>query len=142
MTTGIPNFSLLTQPWRELGEIYRRICALRAQGRETDARAVEEGDFAAAVTALRERSGPGPENEERLQAVLAVEENRVVDATALAELLIPLLAERFRLQPVAIAAAAASPRPAKRPAPAAAPSVADFIDDMLAQERAARPRLS
>ena len=142
MTTGIPNFSPLTQPWRELGEIYRRICALRSQGRETDARAVEEGDFAAALAAMREQSGAEPENEERLQAVLAAEEDRVVNATALAELLVPLLAERFGLRPAAPVAPSLIPRAAKGMAPAAVPSVADFIDDMLAQDRARRPQLS
>ena len=95
-----------------------------------------------ALAAMRERSGAEPENEERLQTMRAVEEDRVVNATALAELLVPLLAERFGLRPVAPEAPRPAPRPAKGMAPAAVPSVADFIDDMLAQERARRPQLS
>jgi hypothetical protein len=142
LTTGIPNFSSLAQPWRELGEIYRRICSLRAQGRPADARALEEGDFATALAAIRVDAGPGPETEERVQTVLAAEEDRVADAGALAELLLPLLAQHLRNAPIAEAPPAARARPVKTSAPHEAPSVADFIDDMLAQERASRPRPS
>lgn len=141
LTTGIPNFPLLAQPWRELGEIYRRICSLRTQGRETDALALEQGGFVAALKAVRVHSTPGPETEERLQTVLAAEESRVADADALADLLMPLLVKHLRNAPLAAAPVPQS-RPAKTSAAAEAPSVADFIDDMLAQERAARPRPS
>jgi hypothetical protein len=141
LTTGIPNFPLLAQPWRELGEIYRRICSLRTQGRETDALALEQGGFAAALTAVRVQSAPGPETEEKVQTVLAAEEGRVADAGALADLLMPLLVQHLRNAPL-VAAPAPRPHPAKPSASAEVPSVADFIDDMLAQERAGRPRPS
>ena len=72
---------------------------------------------------------------------MAAEENRVADAGALADLLLPLLTQHMRAAPPT--AAPAARRPAAKAADSAeVPSVADFIDDMLAQERAARRRPS
>lgn len=76
-----------------------------------------------------------------MKAVFAREEDRVADASVLAEILLPQLRDAL--------AAAGAPRvraeelpqraPAARPAPrtvaAAAPGIADFIDEMIAQER-------
>ena len=58
------------------------------------------------------------------------------DAIAFAEVLVPLLEHRLSL---GASARAAGPAPVSRAARAAAPAqtrgIADFIDDMLAQER-------
>lgn len=77
---------------------------------------------------------------ERLNAVFATEAERVANAAVLAEMLVPLLSEQFgrmiappplTTQIVTLPApTVGAVKPAKRPV-----SVADFIDDMLAQER-------
>lgn len=77
---------------------------------------------------------------ERLNALFATEAERVANAAVLAEMLVPLLSDqlgRMIAPPVTTSAIAPAPtatvtpaKPAKRPV-----SVADFIDDMLAQER-------
>ena len=84
---------------------------------------------------------------ERLNAIFAAEAERVANAAVLCELLAPVLAEKFHLQArapaPAVAAAAVEPALAAVPAapiaekPAAprAESIADFIDEMIAQEK-------
>jgi hypothetical protein len=83
---------------------------------------------------------------ERLNAMFATEAERVANAAVLAEILVPMIAEQLRppissglaapgvsqptvpatpLAPVPLAPRPAAPRPA---------SIADFIDDMIAQE--------
>jgi hypothetical protein len=78
----------------------------------------------------------------RFDAVLATETERVANAMALAEVLAPMLAERMAItSPIAAGTtpAPAPPLPTAAPAPRVAKpraaSIADFIDEMIAQEK-------
>ena len=77
---------------------------------------------------------------ERLNSVFAAEAERVANAAVLAELLLPELTGQLRAL-VAPVAGSASPIPppapvaASKPTPPRRGSIADFIDDMIAQER-------
>jgi hypothetical protein len=135
LTTELLNFPPPAGAWDELARLYRQVCSLRLQGRGREAQALDEGELATAVAAVRAHSGPGAEIDGRLQALQAQERGRVADAAALADLLVPLLLERLRLPLNGPAAAPRAQRPSQAARPAS-PSVADFIDDMLAQERA------
>ena len=78
---------------------------------------------------------------DRLNALFATEAERVANAAVLAEILMPMIAEQLR--PLAAPGAAASEIPAPavvapvvtRPTQPRPASIADFIDDMIAQER-------
>ena len=117
--------------------MYRRICLLRIEGREADARRVMDSEFADAETAARVACGADPDAESSLRAYLVGEGERVAQAVAFAEVLVPELSRRLSARDGAHPAAAAKaqiPRAAHR---GDAPQVADFIEDMLAQEREA-----
>ena len=116
--------------------MYRRICLLRLEGREEDARRVALGEFAQAeaeaLASCRGEADAAPS----LRAFLDAEAERMAMAVALAEVLVPELAQRLSLQSPPAAA-----RPRQAPAAAGAgrggaPALADFIDEMLALERA------
>lgn len=132
--------SLLAPPWAEIGRIYRRICVLRLNGRAAEASRLHDGEFSAAVEALRAENADDPDFPVQLEAQLNAEEERAAEAVALAELLLPMLTEQLGRAPApAIRPAAAPARPAgARPAP----DIADFIDEMLAHDRAERPGAS
>ena len=123
--------------WREAGKIYRRVCFLRSQGRDAEAQWVQDTDLVRALAAARAEAPAGPETEAAWQAMQAAEEERVAEAVALSELLAPMLKDRLAL-PLAASAALPPPRPAAAIPRAQAPSVADFIEEMLAQERVAK----
>lgn len=130
--------------------IYRRICVLRAGGHPADALDLELEELPKALAAAREAAG---ENADMAASVLAQEAERVTNASILAELVAPLLADRLNAR-----AATAAPVPAAAPSPAAAfrkspapppaapvapkpavqtaPSIADLLDGMLAQSPA------
>jgi hypothetical protein len=144
--------------------LYRRICVLRATGETTAADHLESGDFARALAAAsadpHSDSAPGSpaaanldrlpvseREDESWQARLAAERRRVEDAQLLAELLMPLLAERLSDslsanltlagEPGSAAAAAKKAKASRaRVTPSAPLEIADFIEGMLAQERA------
>lgn len=143
--------------WDDVRRIYRRMCLLRAAGRDRDAERIENSDLARALARARTQSA-GTEIDEA--AVLAQEAERVTNAAVLAELLAPLLAEHLQ-HPVAqtapLSTVVATPPSATSPATAPvsppntpaysppagsaaprppvlnAPSVADLLDGMLAQ---------
>ncbi len=135
--TSLPTAS----PWSEIRTLYRRVCVLRAQGLAAAADQLASGDLARALASLRTTAHPGSESE--LRALFAHEENRVADATTLAEILLPLLRDAMP----AVTSAASSPAspptrpapalPARTPRPAAAAErgIADFIDEMISLER-------
>ncbi len=118
--------------------LYRRICVLRATGEAFAASRLESDELPRAVA---EATAAGiPEDSWPLR--FAAEEKRVADAELLAELLVPLLAERLpwpRSPATAGLSAVLDAFPAKsaaRPEPGAPPpTVADLIEGMLAQER-------
>lgn len=139
-------------PWREVQVLYRRICVLDATGKTAEADTLRIQKLEPAVKALRETSA-GPEDPQ-LEAMFAAEEERVASAQVLAEILLPLLttvAPGATTQP-RFFSAPPSPTPAyglvenftsepsPRPNPGGTPSpllpgIADFIDEMLTQDR-------
>jgi hypothetical protein len=122
-------------PWIEVGRVYRRICFLRLEGRGTEAQVIEETEFAEAAAKARGASGDEFEADSILRGIRAEEEERVAGAIAFAEVLVPMLERRV---PALAPAPPAAPAPRRAPPPATGESrgIADFIDDMLAQERA------
>jgi len=121
-----------------VGRIYRRICFLRFDGQSGEASRLEFSELKEAVDAAKSASESTDEAESILRRLLEEEGERVSEAVAIAEVLIPMLADRI---PAAIPARgpASSPlgvshRPRIGPDPSER-SIADFIDDMLVQER-------
>lgn len=121
---------------------------LRATGETIAADHLESGDFARASAAVLAEDHSAPDQHEIWQARLSTERRRVEDTQLLAELLVPLLAERLAdslsanlaLEGGNSLGAAAAARKAKasraRTTPSAPLEIADFIEGMLAQERA------
>lgn len=78
---------------------------------------------------------------DRLNALFATEAERVANAAVLAEILVPMIAEQLHSlnAPSAIGAEISAPAVvapvASKTVPPRPASIADFIDDMLAQER-------
>jgi hypothetical protein len=124
-------------PWIEVGRIFRRICFLRAEGHSAEAQRLEENEFASAAAAARQGSGSEFESESILQSLLTEEKERVCDAIAFAEILVPMLAERLAGKAGPVRAAAHVPKKLKAEPPAVARDIADFIDDMLRQDKSA-----
>jgi hypothetical protein len=124
-------------PWIKVGRLYRRIFFLRSEGHAEQARRIEDTELAEATALARRHAGSEIEAESILQQLIADEKERVADAIAFAEVLVPMLADRLggpAARPAPSAAAPARPRLA----PAVEPrGIADFIDDMLTQERRA-----
>ena len=112
---------------------------LRASGKTTEAARLERTELAEAWVAHR-ASGDATD----VTPLLESEEARVADAVVLADILAPLLAARLADQDtvnVARAARSSKASSANRPdlggSPGApVPTVADFIEGMLAQDRA------
>jgi len=118
-------------------QLHRRICLLRASGERLAAANLERTELAGLLVELRAHSDP-----EQLAASLAAQEARVAEAWDLAEMIAPLLAARLKTSeftPVAPIVQAPAPvrRSAPRPQNMPVMSVADFIEGMLEQERAA-----
>jgi hypothetical protein len=121
----------------EVGRVFRRICFLRAEGLSAEASRVEETEFTEAAARARQGSESEFEAESILQAILTDEKERVCDAIAFAEILVPILAERLASTLGPVRAAAHVVKKAQVRAPAAARDIADFIDDMLRQDKSA-----
>lgn len=146
-----PHSFLSTQPspWREARVLYRRICVLETTGKKDEADALRARDFEPAIKALRESSADA---DDQLEAMLAAEEERVATAHTLAEILLPLLSEKISAAashyPASSSASATdrassndtAPTPnidsaRDRAASPLLPGIADFIDEMLMQDR-------
>jgi hypothetical protein len=110
---------------------------LRANGHNVEAARLQSAELTRTLDAARGATGTHAEVESRLHALFAVEEERVLNATVIAELLVPMLAARLCLAaPVPAPLVAAAAPAAAKPVRAGTPTIADFIDDMLDQERA------
>ena len=122
-----------------MSRVHRRICFLRLEGREAEAREIEGRELEPAVAEARKDSESEAEAEAVLRAVTSDDEERVAEAIAFAEVLVPMLSERLSLQ----APAPGIPKRGPRQSRAAsgdqdqAHGIADFIDEMLAQQRPA-----
>jgi len=118
--------------------VYRRVCLLRLEGRDDDARCVMDGEFAQAEAEALAACRGEADGESLLRRFLDGEGERMASAVALAEVLVPELSRRLFLQ--AAAPSRAGQGPGAAPAAArggGAPALADFIDEMLALERSA-----
>jgi hypothetical protein len=124
-------------PWIKAGRVYRRVCLLRLEGRDDDARHVMEGEFAQAEAAALASCRGEADGESHLRAFLDGEGERMAMAVALAEVLVPELSRRLFLQSAAPVRASQAPEPSLAGSRSAAPALADFIDEMLALERTA-----
>jgi hypothetical protein len=139
--------------WDAVVHLCRRICLLRHSGRDSEAGHLHDEELPRLLAVLPAT----PDLEPRVQALFVEEDRRMADAHALAEMLAPIMIEHLRsvftFAPIVHAAPAAgasaeprataqpsstAPSPAPRPVRTTAPSIADFIDDMLSQERPAR----
>lgn len=128
-------------PWLEVGRIYRRICFLRSEGLVSEAARLEENELAQATARAREAAPSLDEGNSLLKRLLSEEEGRVAEAIAFAEILVPMLAKRLSLMAPAprVSAAPVPVTPAREPRRGQDENrgIADFIDDMLAQEHSA-----
>jgi hypothetical protein len=113
------------------------MCFLRSEGLAVEAQVLEETEFAAAEARAREVSGNEFEADSILKTLLAEEQERVSEAVAFAEVLVPMLVKRLSGLVALPSAASPAPRAAKMPAHDESRGIADFIEDMLAQERTA-----
>jgi hypothetical protein len=129
--------SIAASPFTDIIRLYRRICLLRANGQADAATLLESTEFSAAMESIHAH---GDANS--VAPLLAAEDARIADAVALAEVLAPLLASRLAAVQGAVPPAVSSrTKPVRRepvvPGGASpSPTVADFIDGMLAQDRA------
>jgi hypothetical protein len=129
----------LEPPWNEVGALYRRVWVLRSRGRPAEARRIEETELAAALARVHEGAQAGTDAEARIAAISLEEKERVAAAVAFAEILAPMLAERLGgLTPGLRPAPMASPTRATKPADEDR-GIADFIEEMLVQDRAGSP---
>lgn len=103
-----------------------------------EAQRLEDTEFAAAAAQAREAFGHGPEADARLDALLVAERDRVAAAVAFAEVLAPMLSERLcALAPVRrLAGNVPVPDAPETRRLGEARGIADFIEEMLAQDRA------
>lgn len=102
----------------------------------TEAKAMEDTEFAEAAAKARVAAESEAEGDSLLKTLVAEEEARVAEAIAFAEVLVPLLAKRLSaLVPAPRAAPVPFPAREKIPGHNADRGIADFIEDMLAQER-------
>jgi hypothetical protein len=123
-------------PWIEVGRIYRRICFLRSEGLLGEARTIEETELAAAAARARGNSSSDSDADSLLTTLLREEEERVLEAIAFAEVLAPMLVRGISGLAPARPRAVAAPSPrTPRPGDGETREIADFIDEMLAQDR-------
>jgi hypothetical protein len=135
-------------PLREVQGLYRRVCVLRISGKTAEAELLQTEQLPAAIEKVRESRSV---TDDELLALFASEEERVETANALAEILLPVLTAKIdavtalrRNFPAPASpstetspsyAPAQPPEPSRTSAPML-PGIADFIDEMLVQDRA------
>lgn len=119
------------------------MCLLRERGQTEEAERLRAEELMRMVGAIRAPTDTDAAMTERLNAIFAIESERVANAAVLAELLAPMLAGQTRPadQPevprtATVIANTSSPPETPPPPPKrrAAGSIADFIDEMITQE--------
>jgi hypothetical protein len=135
---SVPNLPAPSVAWSDVARLCRRMCVLRERGLNQEAEALRTGSLPELLSAARTSADTDATMADHLEKILSQESERVANAAVLAELLVPLLSEQLKTSPAlqrAMPAAnvPAPPPPAKPPARRAA-SIADFIDEMIAQE--------
>lgn len=141
---SLPRVPAQPISWSEVSRLCRRICLLREQQQPEAAEELRHGELAAALVRVRPSVDSDAALEEKLAAIFATEAERVASAAVLAELLVPLLAEKnIARAPAEFPAAHPMPSASEAPMPRADPAdIAHFIDEMIAQERKTARRVS
>jgi len=140
------NFPAPSATWNDVARVVRRVCVLRERGETEAADNLRIGALSNLITSLKHAAEDPAAVEQRIEAIYVTEQERVANASALAELLLPLLTDSGPLfgtfaETKPQVAAMHSPLPAIATPPPAKPvrrpgDIADFLDDMIAQERA------
>jgi hypothetical protein len=113
------------------------MCFLRSEGLTGEAQRIEETEFAQASADARSAASSEFEAESLMRTFLAEEQERVAQAIAFAEVLVPMIVERIGpMAPGQVRAPVSAARKPRVETPAEARGIADFIDDMLTQDRA------
>jgi hypothetical protein len=133
------EFLRFERPWIEVGSVYRRICFLRLEGRKAEADRIERTEFKEAEARARETAPSQSDADSLLSSLVADERERVAGAIAFAEVLVPMLMERLRAAPEAPPSPAVPGRARRTGAPAEGRGIADFIDEMIADDRSHSP---
>jgi len=110
---------------------------MREHGQNQEAEQLRSSSLPELLSAVRTPADTDATLEERLESVFAQEAERVANAVVLAELLFPLLSDQLRsssASQVMIPATIVPPPPPPRPPAPRATSIADFIDEMIAQD--------
>ena len=126
--------------WSDIALVCRRVCVLRERGQNEVAERLRAGELMTMLAAVRTPGDSDAATTERLNAIFATEAERVANAAVVAEILVPMITEQLRPLMGSTVASSAIPTPVvvppvpkpSQPRPA---SIADFIDDMIAQER-------
>ncbi|MDO8544158.1 MAG: hypothetical protein Q7S40_27265 [Opitutaceae bacterium] len=128
--------------WSDVARACRRVCLLREQGDSDEAERLRSGPLADMIAALRTPADTEASLAQRLESIFAAETERVATAVVIAELLAPMLRPMSfsSAAPLSPAHAAtrivASNAPFTHPGRSGAADIADFIDEMIAQENA------
>jgi hypothetical protein len=140
LNQSVSNFPAPAVTWSDVARVCRRVCLLRERGQNEEAERIRAGELMPLVAAVRSPGDSEAATTDRLNALFAIEAERVANAAVLAEILLPMIAEQVRSPastaptppeiPIPVVLTPAPARP-KQPRPA---SIADFIDDMIAQE--------
>lgn len=126
-------------PLAGVARLIRRICLLREQGEAAPAAHLEANELANAIRDFRLQHGPAALPGEKLREIFATEEEHVVDAMVLAELLIPQLTrfmpEAVNSRPASLSVEPPQPVPSPRVFTGDSPAIPDLLDAMLEAER-------
>ena len=141
LNQSVSNFPAPAVTWSDVARVCRRVCVLRERGQNEEAERLRAGELMTLLAAVRAPDESDAATTERLNALFATEAERVANATVLAEILVPMISEQLR--PLAAPGRTAAETPAlaavapvvTKPVQPRPASIADFIDDMIAQER-------
>ncbi|MBK8859168.1 MAG: hypothetical protein IPN11_16295 [Opitutaceae bacterium] len=128
----------VASPWDDVAAIYRRICLLRCRGESIAAARLTDHELPRALAKITPAEGETAAFITYRDGLFQMEEERVHNALAVAELLAPLLLDRMTENALSAPAGAARRLfPDRSPAPVATKPVdiADMIDCVLAQQR-------
>ncbi|MEO5957920.1 MAG: hypothetical protein ABIZ49_12400 [Opitutaceae bacterium] len=146
---SVPYSTAESTLWSDVARLCRRICTLRERGQMEEAESLRVGPLAEMLAPYRIETKSDAETTRRLELIYAAEAERIANAAVLASLLAPLLNDHLQALVTALSHAApvsslashpasVAPRAEKKSPPARRPavgSIADFIDEMIAQER-------
>jgi len=131
------------EPRAVVVRLIRRVCVLREQGNSAEAERLRREELERAVSEYRRVAGTEALPDPGLEALFAMEEQRVAEAAILGELLLPRLLAAWPGREPPGPAKPVARRPSVSTAPSAAPAgppvIADLLDAMLAAERPGRP---